>query len=162
MSGRRRNQAISGAWSGHLIEMLNSAPWRVLSLAARLILDRVEIEHRNHGAQENGRLIVTQLQFVDYGVNKKGIAPALRELEALGFLEITERGEAGLGGSRRPNRFRLTYMPHDTRPGDGTHEWRRHATLSLAEAATIAGAARRSATPIKRAGRSSAPLALAA
>ncbi len=133
-----------------------------MSLAARLILDRVEIEHRNHGAQENGRLIVTQLQFVDYGVNKKGIAPALRELEALGFLEITERGEAGLGGGRRPNRFRLTYMPHDSRPGDGTHEWRRHATTSLAEAAKIAAAARKSTAPATRPARSRPQLALAA
>jgi hypothetical protein len=162
MSKRHRNQAISGAWSGHLIEMLNSTPWRVLSLSARLILDRIEIEHRNHGARENGRLIVTQLQFVKYGLNKKCIAPALRELVALGFSEITEAGEAGLGGNRRPNRFRLTYMPHDTRPGDGTHEWRRYASLTLAEAAKVAATARKATTPAKPASRSKQHLALVA
>lgn len=159
---KHRKQAITGAWSGHLIEMLNSTPWQVLSLAARLILDRVEIEHRNHGGQENGRLKVTQLQFVEYGVNKKGIAPAIRELQALGFLEVTEPGIAGLGGNRRPNQFRLTYMPHDTRPGDGTHEWRRYANLTLAEATERATAARKATAPTKRDDCSKPHLALVA
>jgi hypothetical protein len=50
------------------------------------------------------------------------IAPALRELVALGFVEITERGRAGNADWRRPNMFRLTYLPVDN--ANPTHEWR--------------------------------------
>ena len=38
-------------------------------------------------------------------------APALRELERLGFIEVTECGRAGNAENRKPNRFRITYCP---------------------------------------------------
>jgi hypothetical protein len=95
----RRKQSISGAWSGHLVEMMNSTAWRVLSLSARLILDRLEIEHRSHGGCENGRLIVTHSQFADFGIHHNSIGPALRELEALGFLESQSMVRPGLAGT---------------------------------------------------------------
>ena len=52
---------------------------------------------------------VTYTDFVAYGVSKHAVAPALRELEALGFIEVTERGRGGNAEWRIPNKFRLTY-----------------------------------------------------
>jgi hypothetical protein len=52
------------------------------------------------------------------------IAPAIRELQELGFIEITVRGRAGNREFRSPNKYRLTYRPAKGEPGDGTHEWR--------------------------------------
>jgi hypothetical protein len=139
----KHKQGISSAFNAHLVEMQESPAWRVLSLSARLLLDRLEIEHRSHAGRENGRLQVTYLQFVEYGLHKESIGPAIREVEALGFAEVTERGEAGLGRYRKANRFRLTYMPYATAPGDGTHEWRRFKDMTLAETAAIAAEARK-------------------
>jgi DNA-binding transcriptional MocR family regulator len=142
--GRRRLTAYSGSFAGRLLEMLESPAYRVLSLSAHRVLSRIEIEFLHHAGTENGRLPVTFDQFVEYGIDRASIAPAIRELEALGFVEVTERGVAGNADSRRPNLFRLTYRNSDGVLSDGTHEWRRIRTD--VEAKAVADAARRAAT----------------
>ena len=58
-------------------------------------------------------------------------AAASAKLCALGFVEVTRRGRAGNGEFRRPNLFRLTYLPAY---GKGpTHEWRQIETVEEAE-----------------------------
>jgi hypothetical protein len=127
---RRRNR-IDGQFSARTIEMMEAPSWSVLSLAARLILDRIEIEMAHHGGSDNGRLPVTFDQFVEYGMHRHSIGPALRELCALGYIEITERGRAGNGEWRRPNLFRLTYRHvGNAKPTD---EWKRVRTKHDAE-----------------------------
>src|SRR6478752_5794871 len=73
-------------------------------------LDRIEIEHADHGGNDNGRLPVTYDDFECYGIHRHAIAPAIRETVALGFAEITERGRAGNAEFRSPHKFRLTYF----------------------------------------------------
>jgi hypothetical protein len=119
---RRRNQ-IEGQFAPRLIEMLKSPAFRVLSRAARQVLARIEIELADHGGMDNGTLPVTFDDFVAYGVNRHAIAPAIRELEALGLIEVTEPGRAGNAEWRRPTLFRLTYRHVHRAPP--THEWRR-------------------------------------
>jgi hypothetical protein len=137
---RRRNQ-ISGTFSARLIEMLESFAYRVLSLSARRVLDRIEIEHAHHGGADNGELPVTFEHFEEYGMDRHAIAPALRELEALGFIEVTERGCAGNAESRHASLYRLTYRASEGILSDGSHEWRRIATID--EARKIADTARK-------------------
>jgi hypothetical protein len=134
----RRRNGISGQFAWRLIAMLESPAYRVLSQSAHRILARVEIELAHHGGNDNGKLPLTYEQLEDYGVDRHAIAPALRELVALGFLEITEHGRAGNAEFRRPNLFRLTYR-HLGR-ADPTDEWKRIATIE--EAQTIARSAR--------------------
>jgi hypothetical protein len=117
--------------------MLASPAYRVLSLAAHRVLSRIEIELSFHAGKDNGSLIVTKEQFQEYGVHHHGVAPAIRELEALGFLRVV-RGSGGNGGYRKPNLFRLTYLPTGL---DGpTNEWAAVETVEDAEA--VARAAR--------------------
>lgn len=121
--GRRRPTQIDGQFAPRLIAMLESPPFRVLSLSARRVLDRLEIELAHHGGMDNGRLPVTYDDFGKYGIDRHAIAPAIRELVALGFIEVTEQGRSGNAEWRTPNRFRLTYKP--TKAADPTHEWKR-------------------------------------
>jgi hypothetical protein len=123
--------------------MLEAPAFMVLSGAAQRVLFRLEIELLHHGGNDNGKLVVTFDQFEKYGVRRKSIAAALRELEALGFIQIVERGCAGNAGYGKPNVFRLTYRPSDGAPEDGSHEWRRVKTME--DALRIQRAAR--ATP---------------
>ena len=113
---------IPGQFAWRLIEMLESPAYRALSRAARQILDRIEIELAHHGGKDNGRLPVTFDDFVAYGVNRHAIAPAIRELVALGFIEVTQQGRAGNAEFRRPGKYRLTY--HDSFGTKATNEWR--------------------------------------
>ncbi len=103
-----------------------------MSLSAHRVVDRIDIELRHHGGKENGDLIVTFDQFQQYGIHRHSIAPALREVEALGLVEVTQRGRGGNADFRMPNRFRLTFQPTDH--AEPTHEWRRLSTMAEAEA----------------------------
>jgi hypothetical protein len=134
----RRNK-IAGQFAARLIEMLESPAYRVMSLSAHRLLDRLEIEHAHHGGRDNGKLPVTYGDFENYGIERHSIAPAMREVEALGFVQVTVRGRAGNAEYRTPNIFRLTYRPTD---GAGaTDEWKKSKTIE--EAKLIALAARK-------------------
>jgi hypothetical protein len=121
--------------------MLESPAYRVLSRSALLVMARIEIEHAHHGGKDNGRLQVTFEQFKEYGMDRDAIAPAIRELAALGFIEVTEHGTAANAGHRRANLYRLTFRDAEGVLSDGTHEWRRVKTMQ--EALRIAAEARK-------------------
>ena len=126
-----RKNKISGQFSARTIAMMESPAFQVLSLSARRILDRLEIEHAHHGGNDNGELPVTYDQFIEYGVHRNAVSPAIREVEALGFVEITERGRAGNAEWRRPNKFRLTYR--QVGRAAATDEWLKIKTTKEAE-----------------------------
>jgi hypothetical protein len=152
----RRNK-IAGQFAPRLIEMLESPAFCVLSLSGRRILDRLEIELAHHGGYDNGVLPVTLDNFQDYGVDRHAIAPAIREVEALGFAQVMERGRAGNADYRTSNKFWLTYRP--TGRAAQTDEWRRIKTFNDAKA--IAREARKPikrTTPIKDAAKCKKPV----
>jgi hypothetical protein len=136
MSRRPRRTQIGGQFVAHKIEMLRSPAWRALSLSGRRVLDRLEIEHAEHGGAENGKLPCTYDDFHQYGIHRHAIGPAIREAVALGFVEITEAGRAGNAEWRKPNLFRLTYLHTKTGPTD---EWKK---ITEEGAETVARAAR--------------------
>jgi hypothetical protein len=119
--------------------MMEAPAYQVLSRAAHQALSRIEIEHMNHGGFDNGKLPVTYEQFIEYGLHRRSIAPALRELEAVGLVEVTERGMSGNGEWHKPNLFRLTYL--NVGRADPTDEWR-HIKI-VADARSLAKAARK-------------------
>src|SRR5665213_204875 len=95
----------------HTIEMLESAAYRALSVSGHRILARIEIEHGHHGGKENGKLPVRFDDFEEYGISPKCVAPALREVQALGFDNVTRRGRPSKSDFKRhPNYFSLTYI----------------------------------------------------
>jgi hypothetical protein len=144
--GKRKGNTIAGQFIARPVAMLECPAYKVLSRAAHQVLARLEIEHAHHGGVENGRLPVTFDQFVKYGLHRHAVAPAIRELAALGLIEITVHGRSGSADYARPNQFRLTYRNAAGEIGDGTHDWRKIATIQEAEA--IADRARKNADPL--------------
>ncbi|RUU86111.1 hypothetical protein EOB59_29970 [Mesorhizobium sp. M7A.F.Ca.MR.176.00.0.0] len=143
-----RKTEIGGQFSWRLVEMQESPAWRVLSQSGHRVLDRLEIELGHHGGNDNGKLPTTFDQFEDYGIHRHAIAPAVREVVALGFVEITQQGRAGNAEWRRPNFFRLTYRHAEkTQPTD---DWRKIDTMEAAE--MIARAARAASEKQKSSG----------
>ena len=142
---KRRNR-ISGQFAARMIEMLESPAYRALSRAAHMVISRIEIELAHHGGNDNGRLPVTTNDFVEYGMHRTSVAPAIREAEALGFIRITERGRGGNAEHRSPNLFFLTFAhARDSGKHPPTHDWRRIKTA--AEAEQISNAARANKNP---------------
>jgi hypothetical protein len=129
----RRNR-ISGQFAARLIEMLESPAYRALSRAALMVTARIEIELAHHGGNDNGRLPVTTDHFVEYGVHRSAVAPAIREAQALGFIKVTQRGRGGNAEHRQPNTFYLSFAyGRGAKSTPPTHYWRNIKTLEEAE-----------------------------
>jgi hypothetical protein len=143
----KRNN-VASQFGNRPLELMESPALRILSRAAHLALMRIEIELRHHGGRDNGKLPVTKQNFVDFGIHPRMIAPALRELEALGLIRITQRGRGGTVEFRQPNHFLVNFMcgAIDTRD-EITNAWKRIKTMEEAE--EIAAAARNAKDPIK-------------
>jgi hypothetical protein len=143
-----RRNTIAGQFCSRPREFLESPALRILSRAAHLALMRIELELRNHGGRDNGKLPVTEQNFVAFGIHQDAVAPALRELAALSIIRITVRGRGGNAEYRRPNRFLLNYLcgAVDTR-NEITNKWKRIETMEQAE--QIARVARAAKDPDK-------------
>jgi hypothetical protein len=119
------------SWSWHTTALKQSAAWRSMEIHERRILDRLEIEHEWHAGSENGNLGVSSRQFVDHGVHKNMVGPAIDRLVKVGLLEITREGTGGRGAAHVA-RYRLTYLPAKTinkdagviSYPDATNEWK--------------------------------------
>jgi hypothetical protein len=133
-------RVLASHWASRPVELLRSPSFRVLSRAAHFALCRIEIELRQHGGHGNGKLIVTTDQFVEYGIHKRMVPAALRELEALGIICIPVRGRGGNAEHGQPHRFLLNYACGAVDALGENNSWRRVQTL--AEAKKIARIAR--------------------
>jgi hypothetical protein len=140
VTGRPRRSQLAEAWVSYPRSMISSPAMRVLSLSAIRVMHRLEEEHMAHGGAENGCLIVTHDQFIEWGIHKDSVSPGIREAVALGFVKITQPGAAGNEGYRRAARYLLTYV-NSTGRLQPSHEWKAIKTVEEAEA--IAAAARR-------------------
>ncbi len=144
----KRRTRIAGQFVSHPRQLIESPAMRVLRLAERRVLERIEIEHMDHGGAENGKLPVTYADFAKWGVRPDSIARSIRALEALGLIEIVRHGYAGAAEKRAPSLYRLTYLTAwnaGKTDETGTHEYRRIKTIEEAEA--IATSARKAANP---------------
>jgi hypothetical protein len=145
----KRKSKIAGQFTLRLVEMQESPAYRVLRLSAHRALSRIEVELRHHGGEDNGELVVTYANFAAYGIHRNAIGPALDELEALGFIAITQKGKMAKAAEyRRPNKYRLTTYPELTGVGPEGCRWRRFRTFEAAFAA--AEAARKHSEEKKR------------
>jgi len=133
MNHPKRRNKIDGQFNARTLKMMESPAYRALSLSAHRVMDRICIELMHHGGNDNGKLPVTYEHFVEYGIARHAIAPAIRELEALGFVEVTQRGKPSAGEFRLPNLFRLTFVYCRSTPHP-THEWQRIEDIATAEA----------------------------
>jgi hypothetical protein len=122
------NAPPHGPWMPIGREMLRSGAMRALSIHARRAFDRIMIEHMDHAGQENGRLKVTWRDFEKFGIHRRDIKPALRELIAVGFISIESPGRAIIWGQSKGDatQCRLTFLPV-SEPNDfraATNEWK--------------------------------------
>ena len=107
----------------HRLELLISPAWRSAPRPLRNILERLEIEHLRHGGFNNGELFVSYLQFVEFGLSKRSIKPALELGQRLGLLEVIQETENHLSDIRGANSYRLTYVPAKGKAAP-TDEWK--------------------------------------
>jgi len=103
------------------LEFYLSPAWSLAPRPLKTIIERLEVEHLRHGGYRNGELFVSYSQFVEAGVSRRTVRPALELGERLGLLEVF-RDENPSGDIRPENRYRLTYVPAMNRKTP-TDEW---------------------------------------
>jgi hypothetical protein len=138
MSVRKRRTQIAGQFAAHRIDMLRSPAWRVLTALAGVARSKPFRPACPRSARDRARRPRRRRERQAYGIHRHAIGPAIREVVALGFAEITEAGRAGNAEFRKPNVFRLTYLNTNLGPTD---EWQK---ITENEAEAIARAARSS------------------
>jgi hypothetical protein len=100
------------------------------------MLLRFEVEHCRNAGKENGYLVVTYDQFVEWGIPRKFIKPTLSELVNARLLIIEHRGR-GYSGRGDPSLYRLTYLKSKFVPAAGspyflepTNDWEKLKTAA--------------------------------
>jgi hypothetical protein len=127
------------------VEVMESPPWCRLSRNARRIIDRLLIENIQHRSEKNGQLQVSFEQFVEHGVGRRFVRPALKELVSLGLLAISSGTARGC--QRPPNLYRLAFL--GTLEGPAT--WKGYATSATEAAPKRASkSSRMKAAPVQR------------
>ncbi len=115
-------------------EMLCSPAFRVLSLNARRVLDRLRLEHMAHCGAMNGKLICPYGDLERWGVRRNKIRKALEELISLGVVVQTYHGGKSSGAARNASRYWLAWLP-DLEGRPAPNGWKRFKDLEQARAA---------------------------
>jgi hypothetical protein len=128
---RANRVKAEGPWVAHSAELISSPAWRARSIHVVRLLDRLELEHCNHGGSQNGYLTVTYDQFVEWALGRRFIKRAIEEALQLRLL-IAYPGLYRGGNRRNPSRYQLTYLKSKFVPTTGapyfrepTHGWRK-------------------------------------
>jgi hypothetical protein len=113
------------------LELLTSSAWRGRSVHCTRLIDFLMIEHLQHGGSENGWLLATYDQLVNFGLHRRYVHAAITEAERLGLV-VVERGGRKGRTRRHASKFRLTFLPSREINLEGhpyyampTGEWRR-------------------------------------
>jgi hypothetical protein len=92
-------------------ELIESDAWRSMSRPARLVLDRIMIEHMAHAGTMNGELIVTYTDFIKHGSRRESLPAGIAEASGRGLIIVTEKGKASTGPDRWPSKYALGWLP---------------------------------------------------
>ena len=124
-SGRKNskiNRPPKESWFWLTAELINSLPWRSMSVNCQKLVNRLILEHCNHGGYENGYLVCTYNDFVEYGLTRNKIRQAIEEAQALGLVKH-QRGER-VFAKNQPNSYRLTFYDTENKD-DATNDWKK-------------------------------------
>ena len=103
------------------LSLLESPAWRAMSPNTRKLVDRLMIEHMHHAGSENGNLIVTHQQFIEYGLTAGAIREAVEEANFLGLIRYERGGRWACKNT--PSTYRLTWIG-DKYGCPPTNEWK--------------------------------------
>lgn len=124
---RKHNRRAAGRppdgepWVWHTLALLSSPAWRERSVSCMRLIDFLEIEHLQHGGNENGSLVAPYSQLVQFSISRRLISGAIREAERRGLVDVERGGKKGTAMTEL-SRYRLTYLWTKSRKG-GLWDW---------------------------------------
>jgi hypothetical protein len=109
-------------WVWKSVEMHKSPAFRAMSTSCYRLMLFLEVENMQSAGADNGLLIATHRQLIEWGINAGRIKAAIDEAANRGLIEVTPGGYQG-NGRNWPTRFRLTYYATRRRTPTGAYEW---------------------------------------
>lgn len=91
--------------------MMETPAWRALSTTAQALYPWLKLEWRGPNANNNGKIRLSVRQAAErLGVGRDAAARAFHDLQAKGFLVVTEPARLGLEGAAKSPAFELTEL----------------------------------------------------
>lgn len=140
MGRDKRNEARRDHFTMMLRATMESPAWQALSVHAQALYPWLKLEWKGPKANNNGRIQLSVRQAaVLLGCSRETAAKALRDLQAKGFIQVTQKAVLGITGTARCNQYELTEiaMPGEkTRPRNLFREWRPNHDFPVADIRT--------------------------
>jgi hypothetical protein len=114
-SAQRVKDAKAEHWTQMIRITMECPAWRALSPTAQALYPWLKLEWRGPKANNNGKIKLSVRQAADLmGVGLNTTARAFHDLQAKGFLVVTESARLGLGGEAKSPTYELTEiaLPH--------------------------------------------------
>ena len=128
-SGKRTGRAAKAhrppkdePWVWLTRELVSSPAWRCRSINCARFIDFLMAEYMNHAGTENGNLMATYDQLVEWGVTRSEIYAAIEEAKFLGLVRFERGGR--YAGTNKPSTYRLTFQAVLREESPPTNEWK--------------------------------------
>jgi hypothetical protein len=126
-SAQRAKDAKAEHWTQMIRATMESPAWRALSPTAQALYPWLKLEWRGPKANNNGKIRLSVRQAAKrMGVGLNTAARGFHDLQAKGFLVVTESARLGLGGEAKSPTYELTEitLPHGSQ-NDGRKLYRK-------------------------------------
>lgn len=120
MGRDRKNEARVEHFAKMQRRMMQTPAWRALTPAAQALFPWLLLEWRGPNANNNGKIRFSVRQAQDaIGIGKDRAARAFHELQAKGFIVVTEHGCLGATGEAKGPAYEVTtiQLPHGEQRG---------------------------------------------
>lgn len=130
MTRGMRNTTVAEHWTKMLRHTMEEPAWRALSTTAQALYPWLKFEWRGPDANNNGKIRLSVRQAAErLGVNPKTAARAFHDLQAKGFIVVTEHARLGIEGAACSPAFEITELklPATEKHQDGRklyRDWR--------------------------------------
>lgn len=125
----KRNSSGGEHWTKMLRHTMEEPAWSALSVTAQALYPWLKFEWRGPDANNNGKIRLSTRQAADrIGVTQDTARRAFHDLQAKGFIVMTEHARLGIEGAAKSSAWEITElkMPASDRP-DGRklyRDWR--------------------------------------
>jgi len=119
MGRDKRNEGAKEHWAKLVRNMMETDAWRALPPVAQALYPWLKLEWRGPTANNNGKIKLSVRQAATrLGVSLNTACRAFHELQAKGFIVVTEHARLGLGGEGKSPAYEITEipLPHSDKP----------------------------------------------
>lgn len=120
MGRDRKNDARPEHWTKMLRNTMETPAWRALSTTAQALYPWLKMEWKGPQANNNGKIrLPVRMAAERIGCNMNTAAKAFHDLQAKGFLILTEHGRMGTEGKGSAPTYEITELETLSKDGHG-------------------------------------------